>query len=244
MEKIVKDSQSPAANHERTGCELVNKLWISTSSKSWTQWRLSSPRSSRRPCRDRIRSSMRRSITWVNKMGTRSRTSHIWQVSCCANRDIKPRSSRQYRIRSLDPTTIRQAKINQFDKHFEILEEQCIDKEIDVPVMLQRKVPTTRTLHREQWRCTKCSLSTQTTTIHRWRQARRTGTAQWQCPGDVSCSSHDSEDAEDGGNHPSSAHQQGDGGSSGTAHWWGCRSPWDNAEIPWSKKLRMHKRLD
>ena len=59
------------------------------------------------------------------------------------------------RIRSLDPTTIRQAKINQinqFDKHVEILEEQYIDKEIDVPVMLQRKVPTAQTVHPEQWR--------------------------------------------------------------------------------------------
>ena len=40
-------------------------------------------------------------------------------------------------MRSLHPTTIRQAKINQinqFDKHVEILEEQYIDKEIDVPV--------------------------------------------------------------------------------------------------------------
>ena len=43
MEKTVKDSQSPAASYERTGCEdclktrsnrLVNKLSTSTSSKS------------------------------------------------------------------------------------------------------------------------------------------------------------------------------------------------------------------
>ena len=60
---------------------------------------------------------------------------------------------------------IKQAKINQFEKHFEILEEQYIDKEIDVPVMLQRKVPTTQTVHREQWRCIRCSLSTQLTTF-------------------------------------------------------------------------------
>ena len=33
----------------------------------------------------------------------------------------------------MDATTIRQAKINQFDKHVEILEEQYTDKEIDVP---------------------------------------------------------------------------------------------------------------
>ena len=45
---------------------------------------------------------------------------------------------------------IEQAKINQFDKHIEILEEQYIDKEIDVPVMSQRKVPKTQIVHREQ----------------------------------------------------------------------------------------------
>ena len=33
----------------------------------------------------------------------------------------------------MDPTTIRRAKINQFDKHVEILEEEYIEKEIDVP---------------------------------------------------------------------------------------------------------------
>ena len=37
-----------------------------------------------------------------------------------------------------DPTTIKLAKINQFDKQVKTLEEQDIDKEIDVPVMLQR----------------------------------------------------------------------------------------------------------
>ena len=45
----------------------------------------------------------------------------------------------------MGPTTIRQAKINQinqFNKHVETLEEQYIDNEIDVLVMLQRKVPT------------------------------------------------------------------------------------------------------
>ena len=71
---------------------------------------------------------------------------HIWQVSCCAKYHTKPRSSRQCRIRSLDPTTIRQARINQinqFDKHVEVLEEQYINEEIDVPVMLPGK----------PWRC-------------------------------------------------------------------------------------------
>ena len=70
-----------------------------------------------------------------------------------------------FRIRSLDPTTIKQAKINQFAKHVEILEEKYIDKEIDVPEMLQRRVPTAQNVHREQWSCTRCSLSTQLTTV-------------------------------------------------------------------------------
>ena len=42
---------------------------------------------------------------------------------------------------------IKQAKINQFAKHVEILEEQYVDKEIDVPVMLEMKVPTAQTVH-------------------------------------------------------------------------------------------------
>ena len=46
----------------------------------------------------------------------------------------------------------------------QILEEQYIDKEIDVPVMFQRKVPTARTVHQEQWRCIRYSLSTPLTT--------------------------------------------------------------------------------
>ena len=62
---------------------------------------------------------------------------------------------------SPDPTTIKQTKINQFAKHVEILEEQHIDKEIEVPVMSQRKVPTAQTVHQEQWRRIRCSLSTQ-----------------------------------------------------------------------------------
>ena len=69
------------------------------------------------------------------------------------------------------------------------LEERYIDKEIDVPEMLQRKVPTAQTVHREQSRCIRCSLSTRLTNIsvNRQRQVTRTGTAQWQDPGDVSC---------------------------------------------------------
>ena len=83
---------------------------------------------------------------------------------------------------------IKQAKINQFDKLFEILEEQYIDKEIDVPGMLRRKVPTAQPVYREQWRCIRCSLSTQLTTFP-WtgRGKCRAGTAQWQDPGDVCC---------------------------------------------------------
>ena len=46
-------------------------------------------------------------------------------------------------------------------------------------------------------------------TVNRQRQVPRTGTAQWQDPGDVSCEvaqiSHDSEDAEDGRNLANSA---------------------------------------
>ena len=67
---------------------------------------------------------------------------------------IRQRSDRQRSTRSTN-----------FDKHVEILEEQYIDKEIDVAVMLQKKVPTTQTVHREQWRCIRCSLSTQLTTF-------------------------------------------------------------------------------
>ena len=105
-------------------------------------------------------------INQMNKQGrTRSRASTFDKLAVVPSVIKKPRSSRQCRIRSLDPTTIKQAKINQFDKHVEILEEQYIDKEIDVTVMLQRKVPTAETVHQEQWRCTKCSLSTQLTTF-------------------------------------------------------------------------------
>ena len=85
--------------------------------------------------------------------------------------------------------SIRQAKINQFDKHVEILEEQYIDKETDVPVMLQRKVPTAQTcsprtveMHQVQSIDTVDNIS-----VNRQRQVPRTGTAQWQDLGDVSC---------------------------------------------------------
>ena len=90
----------------------------------------------------------------------------------------------------MDQTTIHQAKINQFDKHVEILEEQCIDKEIDVPEVLQRKVPAAQTVHREQWRCIIKVQSVDTvdnTSVNRQRQVPRTGTAQWQDPEDVRC---------------------------------------------------------
>ena len=65
------------------------------------------------------------SIMWAKENSIQSQ--HIWQESGCAEYDTKPRSSRQCRIQSMDPTTIRQAKITQFDKHVEILEEQYID---------------------------------------------------------------------------------------------------------------------
>ena len=100
--------------------------------------------------------------------GNSIQSQHICKISCCAKYDTKPRSSRQCRNRSLDPTTIRQAKINQinqFDKHVEILVEQYIDKEIDVPVMLQRNFPTAQTVHWEQWRSIRCSTLTQLTTF-------------------------------------------------------------------------------
>ena len=48
-------------------------------------------------------------------------------------------------------------RINQFAKHVEILEEQYIDKKMDVPVMLLGKVPTAQTVHQVQWRCIRCS---------------------------------------------------------------------------------------
>ena len=80
------------------------------------------PRSSRTPCRERIRSSRRRSIRR-------------------AIRSSSPRSSRRCRVRSLDPTTTKQAKINQFSKHVEILEEQYIDNEIQN--------------HSERWKCNR-----------------------------------------------------------------------------------------
>ena len=97
--------------------------------------------------------------------GTRSRASTSDKFAVASKCDTRPGSSRRCRVRSLDPTTIKQAKINQSVKHVEILEEQYIDKEIDVPVTLQRKVPTTQTVHREQWRSIRCSTSTQLTTF-------------------------------------------------------------------------------
>ena len=59
-----------------------------------------------------------------------------------------------------------------------------------MPEMLQTKVPTAQTVHREQWRCIRCSLPTQFDNIpvNRGRgkccaQAQHNGTD----PGDVSC---------------------------------------------------------
>ena len=86
-------------------------------------------------------------------------------------------------MRSLDPTTIRQAKINRFDEHVEIVEEQCIDKEIDAPEMLQRKSSRSPNrspraeMHQVQSIDTVDNIS-----VNRQRQEPRTGTAQWQDP--------------------------------------------------------------
>ena len=84
--------------------------------------------------------------------GTRSRANTFDKLAVVPSVIQSQRSSRQCRTRSLDPTMIKEAKINQFDKLFEILEEQYIDKEIDVPGMLPSKVPTAKPVHREQWR--------------------------------------------------------------------------------------------
>ena len=89
----------------------------------------------------------------------------------------------------MDPTTIRQVKINRFDEHVEIPEEQYIDNEIDAPEMLlkessssRNRSPRTEEMHQVQ------SIDTvDHITVNRQRQVSRTGTAQWQHPGDVSC---------------------------------------------------------
>ena len=74
--------------------------------------------------------------------------------------------------------------MNQFDKHVEILEEQYIDKEIDARGMLQRKVPTAQTVKMYQVQ----SIDTvDNITVNKQRQVPRTGPAQWQDPGGVSC---------------------------------------------------------
>ena len=87
----------------------------------------------------------------------------------------------------MDPRTIRQAKINQVDQHVEILEEEYIDEEIDVPEVLQREVPTAQNVHRETVEMLKVqSIDTvDNISVNRQRQVPRTGTAQWQDPGDV-----------------------------------------------------------
>ena len=90
---------------------------------------------------------------------------------------------------NLGPTTIRQAMINQFDKHVEILEEQYIEKEIDVPRGVTKessssphRSPRTVEMHQVQSIDTVDDIS-----VNRQRQVPRTGTAQWQDLGDVSC---------------------------------------------------------
>ena len=55
-----------------------------------------------------------------------------------------------------------------------------------MPKISQRKIPAAETVHREQWRC--MSIDTvDNISVNRQRQVPRTGTAQWQDPGDVSC---------------------------------------------------------
>ena len=87
------------------------------------------------------------------------------------------------------PIVSKKREINQFAKHVAILDEQYIDKEIDVPVMIQRKVPTAQTIHQEQWSCIRCSPSktVDNISVNRQRQVSHTGTAPGQDLGDVSC---------------------------------------------------------
>ena len=85
---------------------------------------------------------------------------------------------------------IRQAKTNRFDEHVENLEEQYIDKEIDA--------------HQVQSIDTVDHIS-----ANRQRQVPRTGKAQWQYSGDVSCEATQIPSR----NLASSAHRQGEKGS-------------------------------
>ena len=71
----------------------------------------------------------------MSKRGTRFRASTFDKLAVVLIEIQSPDPQNSAEHKSLDPTTIRQAKINQFDKHVEILEEQYIDKEIDVPTV-------------------------------------------------------------------------------------------------------------
>ena len=119
-------------------------------------------------------------INQVNKQkGTPSRASTLDKLAVVPSviQSQDPPDSAEYE------TWIRQRpnrqKINQFDQHVKILEEQFIGKEIDVPVMSQRKVPTTQTGHREWRRCIRCNLSTQFTTFSRTGRGKCRAKAQF-----------------------------------------------------------------
>ena len=110
-------------------------------------WRSSCPRSSRTPWRGRMRSSSRRSITWVSKRRTRSRAntfdqsavvpstiqSPVPQDSAEHEAWIRQRSDRQ---RSISLTNTRRDSWGAVHR-----------QEINVPDMLQKSSPTAQTVH-------------------------------------------------------------------------------------------------
>ena len=132
---------------------------------------------------------VQRKINQVSKQGrNRSRVSTYDKLAAVSSpiQSPDPQNSAEYEA-GIQQSSLNQ--INQFGKHVEILEEQYIDEEMVVPVMLQRKCPTVQVVHGEQWRSTRCCTPTKLTTVHVNRQIPlpRTGTAQLQDPGDVSC---------------------------------------------------------
>ena len=79
----------------------------------------------------------------------------------------------------MDPSTIPQTKINQFDKHVEILEEQrnrCA-RDVAKKSSSPNRSPRTVEMHHVQ----------SVDTVDSQRQVPRTGTAQWQDPVGASC---------------------------------------------------------
>ena len=111
---------------------------------------------------------MRRSVKWVSKRWTRSRASTFEKVSCCANWDTKPRSSRQCRIRKLgsdnDPTSKDQPDQPVWQAHRD--SRGAVHRQRDRCARAFTKGSSNSpTVHREQWRCIRCSLSTQSTTF-------------------------------------------------------------------------------